>query len=117
MTDVDPVYESKDWKAWENHQPPGPATLHVFGTVSTRATNYSVTLERMVPQGFNPRILLLRLIVTQLGAVGGDAITPHEVTYEETVHDGFEPGDYDSIAIVRPEGAGGAQIDDIEIVE
>lgn len=56
-----PPNHSQDWHAWVNAMPPGPQTLHVTGTVSVPEGNKVVKLVRAVPQGFNPRILMLDL--------------------------------------------------------
>ena len=111
MSDIDPVSESKDWKAWEDRQPPGPASFHVSGTVVVRATNFKARLEKPV-QGINPKILLLTLVVEQEGDVGGDAITPLPVKYTEK---DFKPGAYTEVTVLR-RGNGGAQIPEIDIV-
>lgn len=52
------------WKAWLDMMPPGPPTLHVTGKCVFPTHGYKVTLKRAVPQGINPRILLLRKVVT-----------------------------------------------------
>lgn len=51
------------WKAWHDHMPPGPATLHVTGRCVFPKHGYKVTLKEAVPQGINPAILLLQKIV------------------------------------------------------
>ena len=105
---VDPVVESKDWKAWEERHPL-PASFHVSGRVVVRATNYKARLDKPV-QGINPRILLLTLVVEQDGEVGGDAITSLDVQYSEKPHG---PGKYTEVTILR-RGNGGARITKLE---
>lgn len=56
-----PPEHSQDWHAWVNAMPPGPSTLHVSGHVSVPDGNKVAKLVRAVPQGFNPRILMLDL--------------------------------------------------------
>ena len=53
-----------NWKAWIDVMPPGPPTLYVTGECRFPTHGYKVTLKPAVPQGINPRILLLRKIVT-----------------------------------------------------
>lgn len=110
---ADPVLESKDWSAWENHQPPGPVTFHVKGTVVVRATNYTAKLERAAPQGINPNILLLNLVVTESGPIGGSNITNLDVQYSEAA---YAAGAYSQVTILR-DGAGGTHIPQVDIVQ
>lgn len=56
-----PPDHSHDWHAWVNAMPPGPQTLHISGSVAVPDGNKVVKLVRAVPQGFNPRILMLDL--------------------------------------------------------
>lgn len=112
MSKVDPVVESKDWSAWEDHQPPGPVSFHVKGTVVVIATNYRATLEKTVPQGTNPKILLLDLVVEETGDVGGDAITDIPAVYSEAK---YTAGTYEEVTILR-KGNGGAHIPRVDIV-
>ncbi|MBU0654004.1 MAG: hypothetical protein KJ914_02610 [Gammaproteobacteria bacterium] len=56
-----PPDHSHDWHAWVNAMPPGPSALHVSGTVTVPNGDTLVKLVRAVPQGFNPRILILDL--------------------------------------------------------
>lgn len=52
------------WKAWEDQMPPGPPTLHVIGKCLFPTHGYKVRLKKAVPQGINPKILLLVKVVT-----------------------------------------------------
>lgn len=72
-----------DWKAILNMQPPGPARLYVTGTADCTTTGYhDVRLEKVVPQGTNPRELLLELKWKAPSGSEGHIITPHEVRFE-----------------------------------
>jgi hypothetical protein len=58
---------TRDWKAWEDKQPPGPITLYVAGEVETSNSNQTPHLREAVPQGKNPTILILNLTITESG--------------------------------------------------
>ena len=72
-----------DWKAWHDHQPPGPARLHVTGKCVFPTTGYKVELKPCVPQGINPAIYILDKLVHKPSGPAGDVITTVEVRYEE----------------------------------
>jgi hypothetical protein len=61
-----PVSQGKctDWQAVQNSQPPLPSRLRVTGRCTFPTPGYKVTLKESVPQGINPRILLLTKTVT-----------------------------------------------------
>jgi hypothetical protein len=52
-----------NWQAWHDFMPIKPPTLYVTGEC-TVPPGTKVTLRMAVPQGINPKILLLRKIVT-----------------------------------------------------
>jgi hypothetical protein len=52
------------WKAVLNMMPPGPSILRVTGKCIFPKHGYKVTLKEAVPQGINPKILLLKKTVT-----------------------------------------------------
>jgi hypothetical protein len=57
--------ESRDWYAWNDLQPPGPARFHIVGEVRVGNPGVEALLVPRVPQGINPSILLLDLILKQ----------------------------------------------------
>ena len=57
------VGQVKDFVAWENREPPGPAMLIITGKVIVPSPAYAARLVPASPQGFNPRILLLHLVI------------------------------------------------------
>ena len=69
--------ETKNWKAFEDRQPgPGRSpTLRVTGKVKISNTNQKPRLAEAVPQGINPTILFLDLIVDAEG-VGIEPVDP-----------------------------------------
>lgn len=75
---------TSDWAAWVNLMMPGPTpsgTLHVVGKVDTHSANFAF-LEKAVPQGINPAILLLNLR-TETGIA--PAANPQNVSYTEAL--------------------------------
>lgn len=76
--------ETSDWHAWMNRMPPGPASLHVTGTVCMPTPGYTVELQRAAPQGSNPRDLILDLKVTKNSGVSPQVETRVEVKYLES---------------------------------
>ncbi len=73
-----------NWYAWIDTQPVRPPKLMVVGDVSVPSGGYSVALEMRTPQGFNPSILLLDLIVTPPppGSIVTQAFVCHQVRFE-----------------------------------
>ena len=70
--------------------------LKVHGEVETSATNYAPKLTEHIPQGFNPRILLLDLTIVETAEIGGQVVA-------------FRSADYD-----RP--TNGHQYDEVDIL-
>jgi hypothetical protein len=54
-----------NWKAWQNRMPMAMPTINVVGTCTFPTPGYKAKLVKAVPQGFNPAILLLRLMITK----------------------------------------------------
>jgi len=52
-----------NWAAWHDSQPTKKATLHVKGDCTFPTTGYTVKLKPAMPQGFNPSIYILELII------------------------------------------------------
>ena len=79
--------KTKDWAAWENRMPQiggtGP-TLYVTGKVKVPGTQYKPVLTPAVPQGINPKILLLNLGIEGQGDAEGGK-TWRDVRYEQSV--------------------------------
>jgi hypothetical protein len=57
---------TKDFVAFVNAEPGSPQTLIVTGTVQLASPAYAARLVPANPQGFNPRILLMNLVVTKI---------------------------------------------------
>ncbi len=60
---------TRNWKAWEDRMP-GPGmgvALYVTGEVETGNSNQTPHLREAVPQGINPTILILDLVLVPNG--------------------------------------------------
>lgn len=77
--------KSSNWKAWRNVVPGSGPTLHVTGEVTVPTGGYTAKLSPQIPQGINPQIYLLNLIVTPPSPdqVVTQAFTTIKVKYEE----------------------------------
>ena len=96
-----PVSQGKctGWQAVQDSQPPLRPRLRVTGRCTFPTPGYKVTLKESVPQGINPRILLLTKTVTPPKGPVPQVL--------QTILVGFEKKNattrYDSITIL-PEG-------------
>lgn len=91
--------DTSDWYAWLDKMPPGPASLHVQGTVQLPTPGFEVRLVPASPQGINPRQLILDLLVTELPGVWPQIVTSVSVRYDQ------KPAiDYDTVFIREPDG-------------
>lgn len=80
--------EMSDFSAWINTQPPGPFKLIVKGKVVTNAGNLLPELSERVPQGINPRILILDLSIKQSGGAGTADVAPRDVRFDKPADKG-----------------------------
>lgn len=94
-----PAGNCRNWSAWHDHQPPGPATLRVTGECEFPSAGWSVELRRREPQGANPKDLLLERVVREPSGPVAQALTTLQARYEEETD--FE---YDTVMIL-PDGA------------
>lgn len=80
-----PQFPSSEWKAWHDFMPVGPPTLYVTGKVTCPTTGYSAHLKVHHPQGTNPAIYLLDLVVVPPSpdTVVHQTETAVDVRYEE----------------------------------
>lgn len=96
-----PAITTKDWAAWVNKMPPGPAAFHVTGTVNLPSAGYDAKLVYASPQGINPKQLILDLVVTpKKGGVYAQAVTAVTVRYDKSPYDGL----YQSVMIRKADG-------------
>ena len=90
--------ECRDWAAWENRQPLERPRLIVTARCLLPTPAHRVELRPSNPQGINPRILLLDLVVHAPKFPAPQILTPFLLRYEQ-------PADthYDSVTIM-PDG-------------
>ncbi|MGH6612566.1 hypothetical protein [Sphingomonas sp.] len=91
------VLNSRNWKAIESSDLVGSAyLLTVLGEIEVSQINETPILKPAVPQGINPKILLLDLSTQTTGDVGGDATKWTPATYSQPV----SAGEYVTVDIV-----------------
>ncbi len=56
---------TRDWYAWNDRMPPRPDRFHINGEVLVPNPGVDVLLVPREPQGINPKILLLDLLLVQ----------------------------------------------------
>jgi hypothetical protein len=69
------------WAAWHDFMPGKTPTLYVTGVCKTPTPGYKIKLELAEPQGINPKILLLRKVVTPPTKPQAQVITTVEVRF------------------------------------
>ncbi len=75
--------ESRDWYAWLNKMPPPPDDFHVVGEVYVPNPGIVPILVPRVPQGINPAILLMDLVLTQLPGIWPQVFVWKTVRYDK----------------------------------
>jgi hypothetical protein len=101
---------TKDWYAWLNIMPPGPKQLHVIGDVQVGNPGVDAILVEHEPQGINPTILLLDLVLIQQPGIWPQHVVWKQVRYNKL---GKNPA-YGSVEILH-DGASVASIK-VEII-
>jgi len=74
---------TSNWHAWHDWMPGKPPTLHVVGVVRCPSAGYTVTLKPAAPQGINPAIYILELVVTPPTQTAAQVVTDVPVHYSE----------------------------------
>ena len=74
---------TRDWYAWNNLMPPRPDTFHVTGEVEVANPGVNVLLVPRTPQGINPRILLLDLVLAQQPGMWPQVVTWKPARYDK----------------------------------
>ncbi|WP_428304614.1 hypothetical protein [Lacipirellula sp.] len=95
-----------DWYAWNDLSPPKPDDFFVTGEVEVANPGVEVLLVPKVPQGFNPRILLMELIFIQRPGIWPALVVKKPVRYHKA------NATYDWVEIY----IGGNQIANIQVV-
>ena len=73
----------RDWEAVQDSMPPNPPRLYVTGMCTFPTPGYKVTLKESVPQGKNPRILLLTKTVTAPRGIQPQVLQTIPVRFEK----------------------------------
>lgn len=73
----------QNWRAVLDTMPPGTPTLTVTGVCFTPTPGYKIKLVPAVPQGINPRILILKKVVTPPTGIRPQVITKVDVRYRK----------------------------------
>lgn len=76
------VRRSFDWTAYIDHRSEGGPVLRVYGVCEMPTSGYSLCLRPLIPQGFNPTILILQLL-EQRPESAPRVITNTPVMYEQ----------------------------------
>ena len=103
-----PAPDTKDWKAWIDTMPPGPGHLTVIGEVDVGNIASSAHLKETVPQGINPKILMLDLTIT----LDGEGY-PKKIYKQARFDKPARAGQYTSVDIMWE----GSKIADMEVEE
>ncbi|MEP3477832.1 MAG: hypothetical protein ABJZ55_01165 [Fuerstiella sp.] len=104
-----PNIATRDWYAWNDQMPPKPDRFHVVGEVQVPNPGVDVLLSPRVPQGINPKILLLDLHLNQRPGIWPQIVVWKPVRYEKI------NVDYESVEIFY-DGVSTIQIP-VEIVQ
>jgi hypothetical protein len=81
---ANPSPNTRNWKAWQDLQPIGKPKLVVIGQVETSNSNQTPHLNEHVPQGINPKILLLDLTISSSG-MGSTVMGWRDVRFEKEI--------------------------------
>jgi len=100
--------DAGEFKAWLDKMPGANNTLHVTGKVTVPTTGYHVSLVEAVPQGINPKILLLEVKKVKPSGPAGQMISHVPVRYDKP-----HSSDYTEVTIL---GDGGGFTVPVEIV-
>lgn len=74
---------TRDWYAWNNLMPPKPDDFHVVGEVQVGNPGIFAMLCPREPQGINPEILLLNLILVQRPGLWTQVVTWVPAQYDK----------------------------------
>jgi hypothetical protein len=71
-----------------NLQPPGPHHLHVRARIEVPTPGYRAHLKKAVPQGTNPTILILDVVLTKLPGIWPQHVTEIDANYDDNHYTG-----------------------------
>ena len=76
---------TRGWYAWNNRMPTGPGSFHVIGEVQVGNPGIVAILTPRVPQGINPKILLLDLHLRQRSGIWPQVVTWATARYDSEI--------------------------------
>jgi hypothetical protein len=91
---------TSDWHASLHKTASGPASFHVSGIVQLPTPGHEARFVKAVPQGFNPRELILELQVTPRPGVWPQVMTPASLRYDEDA----AAVEYTGVLVRKPDG-------------
>jgi hypothetical protein len=71
-----------------NLMPPGPFHLHVRARIQVPTPGYRAHLKVAVPQGINPAILILDVVITKLPGIWPQVVTDIDANYDDNHYTG-----------------------------
>jgi hypothetical protein len=74
---------TRDWYAWNNLMPPRPDDFHIVGEVQVANPGVDVLLVPKVPQGINPKILLMDLVLVQRPGIWPQIVVWKQARYDK----------------------------------
>jgi len=85
-----PVYDSRDWSAWIDTEPPGPSRLHIIGEVDLPTPGYITSWRMGIADRAMPPGQHVHLEFTPPDGIVTQVITTQEVSYEgEAAHQAY----------------------------
>lgn len=101
-----------EWTAFHDRMPGKDPTLRVNGTCCFTTSGWSAELrDHDGPQGINPRILMVDLVVTAPTEVVATVLTEEPARWEQVT-----AADYDQVHILVTGDAEGSKLIDVELV-
>lgn len=76
---------TRDWYAWNNLMPPKPDDFHVVGEVQVPNPGVVPMLVPREPQGINPAIFLMDLVLRQRAGVWPQVLTWVPARYDKII--------------------------------
>jgi len=99
--------ETRDWYAWNNKMPPKPDDFHIVGEVQVANPGIDVAIIPRVPQGINPKIFLVDLMLRQQPGIWAQVLTWKQVRYDKVMVN----SDYESVNVF----CGGEVVADVNV--
>jgi hypothetical protein len=91
-----PTLVKQSFKAWIDAMPGSPPRLIVTGEIEVPTTGWKVGMSRQVPQGVNPKILLLKVHADPPEGPAGQIVLKLPLRYEELA----APGQFTQVTIL-----------------